>query len=88
MQRPLFHCRSSRPLEESSEPVLWSPTYHFFSLLLPVLLATDQNNARSIIVYQKNLDKIAELTSHSAMGVSGPNSDFVEFTEYVDKWRR
>jgi 20S proteasome alpha/beta subunit len=36
-------------------------------------------------VTQNNLDKIAELTSHSAMAVSGPNCDLVNFTEYVTK---
>lgn len=36
-------------------------------------------------MYQQNLDKIAELSSHSAMGVSGPNSDLVSFSEYVSK---
>lgn len=50
-----------------------------------VILATDQNNARSILVYQSNLDKIASLTSHSAMAVAGPNCDLVNFTEYVSK---
>mmetsp|Transcript_1133 Transcript_1133/g.2370 ORF Transcript_1133/g.2370 Transcript_1133/m.2370 type:complete len:203 (-) Transcript_1133:160-768(-) len=50
-----------------------------------VVLATDQVNARSILMYQQNLDKIAELSSHSAMGVSGPNSDLVNFSEYVSK---
>lgn len=50
-----------------------------------VVLATDQVNARSILMYQQNLDKIAELSSHSAMGVSGPNCDLVNFSEYVSK---
>lgn len=50
-----------------------------------VILATDQVNARSILTYQHNLDKIAELSSHSAMGVSGPNCDLVRFSEYVSK---
>ena len=50
-----------------------------------MVLATDQTNARSILVYQKNLDKITQLSSHSAMGVSGPNSDLVNFTEYISK---
>lgn len=49
------------------------------------MLAADQSNARSILVYQKNLDKITKLSSHSAMGVSGPNSDLVNFTEYISK---
>mmetsp|Transcript_3437 Transcript_3437/g.5030 ORF Transcript_3437/g.5030 Transcript_3437/m.5030 type:complete len:196 (-) Transcript_3437:78-665(-) len=51
----------------------------------PVILATDQTNARSILTYQHNLDKITNLTSHSAMGVSGPNCDMVNFTEYISK---
>mmetsp|Transcript_33083 Transcript_33083/g.56344 ORF Transcript_33083/g.56344 Transcript_33083/m.56344 type:complete len:203 (-) Transcript_33083:106-714(-) len=50
-----------------------------------VILATDQVNARSILMYQQNLDKIAELSSHSAMGVSGPNCDLVSFSEYISK---
>uniref|UniRef100_A0A7S1D702 Proteasome subunit beta n=1 Tax=Cyclophora tenuis TaxID=216820 RepID=A0A7S1D702_CYCTE len=50
-----------------------------------VVLATDQTNARSILTYQHNLDKIKELSSHSAMGVSGPNCDLVNFTEYIAK---
>mmetsp|Transcript_41118 Transcript_41118/g.74142 ORF Transcript_41118/g.74142 Transcript_41118/m.74142 type:complete len:203 (-) Transcript_41118:160-768(-) len=50
-----------------------------------VVIATDQVNARSILMYQQNLDKIAELSSHSAMGVSGPNADLVRFSEYVSK---
>jgi 20S proteasome subunit beta 4 len=31
------------------------------------------------------MDKIKEITSHSAMGVSGPNCDLVNFTEYISK---
>lgn len=50
-----------------------------------VVIATDQVNARSILMYQQNLDKIAELSSHSAMGVSGPNCDLVNFSEYISK---
>ncbi|KAI2509449.1 Proteasome subunit [Fragilaria crotonensis] len=50
-----------------------------------VVLAADQSNARSIITYQSNLDKIKSLTSHSAMGVAGPNCDLVNFTEYIAK---
>lgn len=50
-----------------------------------VILAADQTNARSILLYQTNLDKIAELSSHSAMGISGPNADLVNFSEYVSK---
>jgi 20S proteasome alpha/beta subunit len=48
-------------------------------------LATDQQNARSILVYQHNLDKISPLTARTAMGVAGPNCDLVSFTEYIAK---
>lgn len=50
-----------------------------------VVVASDQINARSILMYQTNLDKVVELTSHSVLGVSGPNCDQVNFTEYVAK---
>jgi len=50
-----------------------------------VVLAADQSNARSIITYQSNLDKVKELSSHSAMGVAGPNCDMVNFTQYIAK---
>ena len=42
-----------------------------------VALSTDQVNARS--------NKIAELSSHSAMGVSRPNCGLVNFSRYVSK---
>ena len=48
-----------------------------------VIIAADQSNGRSILTYQKNLDKIAKLTDFSMMGVSGPNCDLVNFTEWV-----
>jgi len=50
-----------------------------------VVVASDQINARSILMYQKNLDKVANLTSHSVMGVAGPNCDMVNFTEFISK---
>uniref|UniRef100_A0A7S2VZY0 Proteasome subunit beta n=1 Tax=Eucampia antarctica TaxID=49252 RepID=A0A7S2VZY0_9STRA len=50
-----------------------------------VVIAADQTNARSIVTYQSNLDKVAELSSHSLMGVSGPNADLVNFTEFIGK---
>ena len=50
-----------------------------------VILAADQSNARSILMYQSNLDKITKLSSHSALGVSGPNADLVNFSEYISK---
>jgi 20S proteasome subunit beta 4 len=53
---------------------------------VPVILAADQTNAAfGVLVYQTNLDKIVELTSHSAMAVSGPNCDMVNFQDYIQK---
>ena len=46
-----------------------------------IVIAADQSIGRSILTYQKNLDKIAKLTEYSMMGVSGPNCDLVNFTE-------
>lgn len=57
--------------------------FSFSVLPFTVIIAADQSNARSILIYQTNIDKIKELTSHSMMGVSGPNCDLVNFTEYV-----
>ena len=59
--------------------------YYVIDNLLLVVLATDQQNARSILVYQHNLDKISSLTARTAMGVAGPNCDLVNFTEYISK---
>lgn len=38
-----------------------------------------------MLVYQRNLDKIAPLTSHSALAGAGPNCDLVNFSEYIRK---
>jgi 20S proteasome subunit beta 4 len=65
--------------------LLLSPPSRRFNNIKIVILAADQSNARSIITYQSNLDKIKSLTSHSAMGVAGPNCDLVNFTEYIAK---
>mmetsp|Transcript_28127 Transcript_28127/g.64369 ORF Transcript_28127/g.64369 Transcript_28127/m.64369 type:complete len:202 (-) Transcript_28127:80-685(-) len=48
-----------------------------------VIIAADQANARSILVYQNNLDKIIPLSSHTMMGMSGPNSDLVNFSDFI-----
>ena len=50
-----------------------------------VLLASDTNNARSILVYQHDIDKISQLTPHAMLGLSGPNCDLVNFSEFVEK---
>ena len=51
-----------------------------------MILAADQMNAAyGVLIYQSNLDKIAVLTDHSAMAVSGPNCDMVNFTDYIAK---
>jgi 20S proteasome alpha/beta subunit len=50
-----------------------------------VVIAADSNNARSILVYQHNLDKIAKIAPNAILGLSGPNADLVSFSEYVSK---
>lgn len=57
-----------------------------FFFIFTVILAADQTNAAfGILVNQTNLDKIAAITEHSAMAVSGPNCDLVNFTDYIQK---
>lgn len=61
-------------------------SHRYCLILFSVILAADQTNvAFGILVYQSNLDKVAPITSHSAMAVSGPNCDLVNFTEYIHK---
>mmetsp|Transcript_36754 Transcript_36754/g.56457 ORF Transcript_36754/g.56457 Transcript_36754/m.56457 type:complete len:201 (+) Transcript_36754:93-695(+) len=50
-----------------------------------VILAADQGNARSILMYQKNLDKITSLSGHTALACSGPHADVVNFSEFIAK---
>ncbi|GMH53135.1 hypothetical protein TrRE_jg9060, partial [Triparma retinervis] len=50
-----------------------------------VIIAADSNNARSILVYQHNLDKIAQIAPNAILGLSGPNADLVSFSEYISK---
>lgn len=50
-----------------------------------VLIAADSNNARSILVYQHNLDKIAQIAPNAIIGLSGPNADLVSYSEYIEK---
>mmetsp|Transcript_50113 Transcript_50113/g.99821 ORF Transcript_50113/g.99821 Transcript_50113/m.99821 type:complete len:199 (-) Transcript_50113:190-786(-) len=50
-----------------------------------VLIATDQNAGRSIMVYQQDADKIMELDSHKLLGVGGDPADCVQEPEYFKK---
>lgn len=75
---------------DSGEMLLWKrfnlmPLFVLCYSAVSVIIAADQSNGRSILTYQTNLDKVAKLSSHSMMGVSGPNCDLVNFTEYVLK---
>ncbi len=49
------------------------------------MLAADAQVARSILLYQSNVDKIAHLSDNKALASGGPQSDCVSFTEYVSK---
>lgn len=50
-----------------------------------VVLAADAQVARSILLYQSNVDKISHLAEDKALACAGPQSDCVSFTEYVSK---
>jgi len=50
-----------------------------------VLIATDQNAGRSIMVYQQDADKIMELDSHKLLGVGGDPADCVQEPEFFKK---
>ncbi|KAG5193149.1 nucleophile aminohydrolase [Tribonema minus] len=50
-----------------------------------VVLAADAQVARSILLYQNDLDKIKELDSHKMMALAGPQADCNLFGEYIQK---
>lgn len=50
-----------------------------------VILAADQNAARSIIKMKADEDKIKALGSHLLMAYSGEPGDTVQFAEYVER---
>ena len=50
-----------------------------------VMLASDCLNARSIMIYQHTLDKLIPIAPRALLGLSGPNCDLVNFSEYVEK---
>ena len=48
-------------------------------------MAADAQVARSILLYQSNVDKIAPLGDDMLLASGGPQSDCVAFTEYIAK---
>lgn len=50
-----------------------------------VLVAADAKAARSILVYKDDEDKMVQLDSHKLLLGAGPQSDRVEFSEYIQK---
>ncbi|CAM9163286.1 unnamed protein product [Ascophyllum nodosum] len=50
-----------------------------------VILAADAQVARSILLYQSNVDKISHLTEDKILACAGPRSDCVNFSEYIAK---
>lgn len=50
-----------------------------------VLVAADAKAARSILVYKDDEDKMMQLDSHKLLLGAGPQSDRVEFSEYIQK---
>jgi len=49
------------------------------------LIAADMNAGRSIMVFQKNEDKIMQLDSHKLLGLGGDPADTVQEPEYFQK---
>lgn len=49
------------------------------------MVAADAQVARSILLYQSNIDKISHLSANKALACAGPQSDCVAFTEYISK---
>lgn len=50
-----------------------------------MVLAADAQVARSILLYQNNVDKISHLTEDKILACGGPQSDCVNFREYIAK---
>ncbi|CAK4682366.1 hypothetical protein AeMF1_006322 [Aphanomyces euteiches] len=50
-----------------------------------VIVGADSKVARSILVYKDDEDKMQALDSHKIIAGSGPQSDRVEFCEYIQK---
>uniref|UniRef100_K3X2V0 Proteasome subunit beta n=1 Tax=Globisporangium ultimum (strain ATCC 200006 / CBS 805.95 / DAOM BR144) TaxID=431595 RepID=K3X2V0_GLOUD len=50
-----------------------------------VIVAADAKVARSILVYKDDEDKTVDLDSHKVLVGSGPQSDRVGFSEYIQK---
>lgn len=50
-----------------------------------VVIAADAQVARSILLYQSNVDKISALSDDKLLATGGPQSDCVAFTEYISK---
>ena len=49
------------------------------------MIATDCNNARSIMIFNQEADKIMELDSHKLLGLGGDPADCVQEPEYFQK---
>lgn len=50
-----------------------------------VLLGADMAQIRSIVVLKPDENKMADIDSHKAMSLTGPNGDRVAFAEYIKK---
>jgi len=50
-----------------------------------VIIAADSSQARSIMIYKNDLDKIAHISDSIMMGSAGPNADTVQFSEFVQR---
>lgn len=49
------------------------------------VIAADTSNARSVLRFKSDADKIMELDSHKIMGFGGDTGDYLNFTEYIQR---
>eukprot|EP00299_Pterocystis_sp_00344_P009270 c3850_g1_i1.p1 GENE.c3850_g1_i1~~c3850_g1_i1.p1 ORF type:complete len:204 (+),score=28.66 c3850_g1_i1:1-612(+) len=50
-----------------------------------VMIASDTSNARSVLRFKSDADKVMELDSHKLMGFGGEPGDYLQFCEYIQK---
>eukprot|EP00301_Raphidiophrys_heterophryoidea_P007397 c12868_g1_i1.p2 GENE.c12868_g1_i1~~c12868_g1_i1.p2 ORF type:complete len:209 (-),score=51.46 c12868_g1_i1:1228-1821(-) len=49
------------------------------------VVAADTTNARSVLRFKSDADKVMELDSHKLMGFGGEVGDYTNFSEYIQK---
>eukprot|EP00300_Choanocystis_sp_HF-7_P023852 c25238_g1_i1.p1 GENE.c25238_g1_i1~~c25238_g1_i1.p1 ORF type:complete len:199 (+),score=34.98 c25238_g1_i1:34-630(+) len=50
-----------------------------------VIVASDTTNARSVLRFKSDADKVMELDSHKLMGFGGDTGDYLNFCEFIQR---